>query len=79
MKKEPSAGVLEKAVKIYKGRMQQDINKNARFLQTYVPNNFRNRLKFLYKSYNAEDYRYSLYLKLKVLKTYLNKFIINNF
>lgn len=77
IKKKPMSIDYEKARIVYLQRMRVDINKKTKFLQTYIPPSFRDRFSILINSWNMEDYRYSLKLKLKILNQYKNRFVIN--
>ncbi len=77
IKKQPITKDYEVARTIYLQRKSTDINKQAKFLQTYMPPNFRDRFSVLINSWNLEDYRYSLKLKLRILNQYKNRLIIN--
>ncbi|MBZ4644146.1 MAG: Capsule polysaccharide biosynthesis protein [Deferribacteraceae bacterium] len=60
-----------------KDRMQININNQASFLKSKLPPNFVKRSKNLLFTYNKEDYRYALQLKLKILKKYAIRSQIN--
>jgi hypothetical protein len=77
IKKFPSSEDLESATKIYFERKNMDINKNARFLKSYIPPNLKTRLINLLQSFSHEDYRYALFLKKKILLKYVNRILIN--